>query len=140
MGFGGGGGGGWGGSGAGGWSGGLMAGPNSMRRGMDGWDDEELGKLYDQKVRRRLLPYLKPYPLQAIGAVIGVIGFAVMSFSQPLLVGLAIEDAITGDLAALNRDGIALVVLALGSWFFQWLQLNCSGYIGHRVLLQLRQE
>ncbi|MGD9892693.1 MAG: ABC transporter ATP-binding protein [Dehalococcoidia bacterium] len=129
------------GAGAGGWSGmgpGAMRG--AMRRGMDGWNDEELGKLYDGKVVGRLIPYLKPYPWQVAGALIGVLGYAITSFSQPLIIGLAVERIRLGDMAALNRYGIILVAMALSSWFFNWLQLNCSGYVGHRILLKLRAD
>jgi ABC-type multidrug transport system fused ATPase/permease subunit len=129
------------GGGAGGWSGmgpGAMRG--AMRRGMDGWNDEELGKLYDGKVVRRLIPYLKPYPWQVAGALVGVLGYAITSFSQPLVIGLAVERIRLGDMAALNRYGIILVAMALSSWFFNWLQLNCSGYVGHRILLKLRTD
>src|SRR5215212_8218308 len=128
-----------GGSMAGGWSQSLsgMGGP---RRGLDGWNDDELGKVYDAKVVRRLIPYLKPFKLQAIGALIGVLGFAVTSFSQPLFVGFAIDDVIRRDMDALNRHGLLLLGVAITSWLFQWLQLTCSGYIGHRILLKLRTQ
>src|SRR3972149_5893511 len=52
----------WGGHSAGGWSS-----QNPAFRSMggikrtDGWDDEELGKLYDHRVMRRLVPYLRAY-------------------------------------------------------------------------------
>ncbi len=57
-----------GGAGAGGWSsgiGGQATGPMRHSRGSDGWDDEYLGKAYDAQVVRRILPYLKPYKMQA---------------------------------------------------------------------------
>src|SRR5215213_3457484 len=41
---------------------------------------------------------------------------------------------------ALNRHGLLLLGVAITSWAFQWLQLSCSGYIGHRILLKLRRE
>ena len=41
---------------------------------------------------------------------------------------------------ALNMYGVILVAMALSSWFFNWLQLTCSGYIGHRILLKLRTD
>jgi ATP-binding cassette, subfamily B, multidrug efflux pump len=132
----------WGGGGPGGWSGGMGPGGamRAARRGMDGWNDEELGKLYDHRVMRRLLPYLKPYPWQVAGALAGVLGYALTSFSQPLLIGLAVESIRLGDMDALNRYGVLLIGLALASWFFNWLQLNCSGYVGHRILLKLRTD
>jgi len=39
-----------GGGAAGGWSQSLTSGNHGFRRGMDGWNDDELGKLYDAKV------------------------------------------------------------------------------------------
>ena len=132
----------WGGGAANGWSGGggMGTGPGAMRRGMDGWNDEELGKVYDHKVVQRLLPYLRPYRWQMAGAVVGVLGYAITSFSQPLLIGLAVRDIARGDMASLNRFGFLLVGFAIASWLFQWLQLTCSGYIGHRILLKLRMD
>ena len=65
----------WGGHSAGGWS--AQHGPGArtaqLRRSADGWDDDELGKLYDHAVMRRLFPYLKPFKRQAIIATISMI-------------------------------------------------------------------
>jgi ABC-type multidrug transport system fused ATPase/permease subunit len=135
---------GWGGGwGAAGWGQGLgpgMGNRGMMRRGLDGWNDEELGKLYDQKVVKRLIPYLKPFPLPVAGALVGVIGYAATSFSQPLFIGFATVAIARRDMGALNHWGMLLLGLAVASWLFQWLQLTCSGYIGHRILLRLRTE
>ncbi|MFN8559134.1 MAG: ABC transporter ATP-binding protein [Dehalococcoidia bacterium] len=141
----------WGGGAAGGWSSsGTAMGPGAFRRGMDGWNDDELGKVFDARVVRRLMPYLRRYRLRVALSLAGVIGFALCSFLQPLIIGFAINDVITAArsdgaaraeaLAALNRAGIMVAGLALGSWFFQWLQLTNTGYVGHRILLQLRTE
>ena len=143
----------WGGGGAAaGWSSsGTHLGPGAFRRGTDGWNDEELGKVFDTKVVRRLLPYLKPYKLRAVLSLIGVLGFAVCSYLQPLLIGIlanqaykiaTVRDAAerSATLSGLNNTGLWLLALAIGSWAFQYLQLTNSGYIGHRVLLTLRKE
>ncbi len=142
----------WGGGAAGGWSSSATnLGPGAFRRGLDGWNDEELGKVFDQKVVRRLLPYLGPYKLRAALALLGVLGFAFCSFLQPLFIGIATNHIVRAaraadataradEIAALNRVGLLLVLLAAGAWFFQWVQLTNTGYIGHRVLLRLRKE
>lgn len=124
---------------AGGWSSSLtgMGGP---RRGMDGWNDEELGKVYDARVVRHLIPYLAPFKLPVAGALIGVLGYSLTSFSQPLFIAFATQDIVRKDMDALNRHGLMLLAIAIGSWLFQWLQLTCSGYVGHRILLRLRTE
>ncbi|MSQ29248.1 MAG: ABC transporter ATP-binding protein [Dehalococcoidia bacterium] len=107
---------------------------------MDGWSDDDLGKVYDSRVVSRLIPYLKPYKFRAILAVIGVLGFATTSTLQPLLIGLAVDRAIEGNVTAVGRLGMQLVVLVAVAWGFQYLQLTQTGYIGHRVLYKLRTE
>ena len=130
----------WGGGAANGWSssGTSMGGAN--RRGLDGWNDEELGKVYDGAVVRRLVPYLHPYRVRTVVALIGVFGYSLTSTLQPLLVGLGVDAAIRGDLDFLTRMVIGLVALVFISWGFQYLQLTQTGYIGHRILLRLRTE
>ena len=131
----------WGGGMAGGWSSSATGiGPGRSNRGLDGWNDEELGKIYDGAVVRRLLPYLKPYRLRALVALLGMLCFALASTLQPLLIGLAVDDAVRHDLDGLVRLSVALAVLVLVSWAFQYVQLTQTGYIGHHVLYRLRTE
>lgn len=70
----------WGGGGAGGWSGGV-GGPQRgrgaqvdmvNRRGIDGWDYDELGKVYDLGLVKRLVPFIKPHKWRAIVALISM--------------------------------------------------------------------
>ncbi len=130
-----------GGTAAGGWSSSLTSnnGPG-FRRGMDGWNDDDLGKLYDSQVVSRVGKYVRPYKWRLIFSIIGVIGFAFTSYMQPLLIGLAIEAIRRNDSDRLNLIGGIAVTFAVLSWAFQYLQLNQSGIIGHNVLRQLRIE
>jgi ATP-binding cassette subfamily B protein len=129
---------------AGGWSSSLTSagGPRSFARGLDGWNDEELGKLYDHKVVSRIGHYIKPYRWRMFLAIVGVIGFAVTSYAQPLLIGLAIDAVRPGhvDIQRLDVIGMISLVFCILSWLFQYLQLNQTGIIGHNVLRQLRIE
>src|SRR5207249_5513318 len=77
----------WGGA-AGGWSNTgqpSMQRPSSLKRSVDGWDDDELGRVYDHSVMRRLFPYLRPYKRQAVLATAGMLIAAVASNAQPFL-------------------------------------------------------
>lgn len=134
----------WGGHGAGGWSSGGHPGmqrPGALKRSTDGWDDEELGRLYDHSVMRRLFPYLGPYKRQAVLALLGMLVFAVASNTQPFLIGLAIDEYIpSGDLSGVGYIGAALIGLAVLSWFGQWVQQVCTAYMGHNILLTLRTQ
>ncbi len=131
-----------GGGGAGGWSSnqGHMR-PQSGKRGADGWDDDELGKVYDHRVVRRLFPYLKPYKKQAAGATLAMIVFAVVSNIQPYLIGVAVDRYVdVGDTNGVARIGAALMILALVGWGAQWIQQVLTAFMGHRILLTLRTQ
>src|SRR5207244_12548264 len=115
--------------------------PSGLKRSVDGWDDDELGRVYDHSVMRRLFPYLRPYKRQAIFATVGMLVAAVASNAQPFLIGLAVKRFIANDdLAGLNRIGIALVALAVIAWAAQYIQQTTTAYIGHNMLLTLRTQ
>jgi len=115
--------------------------PSSLKRSVDGWDDDELGRVYDHSVMRRLFPYLRPYKPQAVLATAGMLIAAVASNAQPFLIGLAVKRFIANnDLAGLNTIGIALVALAVLAGVAQYVQQTTTAYIGHNMLLTLRTQ
>ncbi|HZP26815.1 MAG TPA: ABC transporter ATP-binding protein [Dehalococcoidia bacterium] len=119
--------------GAGGWS---HHGP-----GGGGRLDDELGKVYDHSVVMRLLPYLKPYKWQAAVALLAMLVAVGAQSSQPFLIGLAIDEFIKGgNTSGLDRVGIALVALAVFGWAGQYVQQVATAFMGHRMLLQLRNQ
>jgi len=129
------------GGGAGGWSHNAPGRSSDARKGVDGWDDEELGKLYDHKVVRRLLPYLNPYRPQVAISTIAMIVFAIATRVQPFLIGKAIDEYIPQeDLSGVARIGIALIGLAIIGWVAQFIQQITTAFMGHRILLTLRTQ
>lgn len=121
----------WGGGMAGGWG----------HRGPDGWDHQELGRIYDPRLVRRLLPYLGPYRWRALVALLAMIVGSAAGYLQPWLIARAVGGpVISGDEAGVARVGLGLVALGAVSWGAQWVQRVITGYIGHRILLQLRAE
>lgn len=132
----------WGSPSAGGWSSAQTARPaGGLKRSVDGWDDEELGRVYDHSVVRRLIPYLKPYKRRVGLATLGMLAFAFASRTQPFLIGLAIDEFIPGrDLTGVSVIGGALVALAVIAWLGQYLQQVCTAFVGHRILLTLRMQ
>ena len=133
----------WGGGGASGWSGGGPGGDGGGgRRGRtDGWDYDELGKVYDPALFRRLIPFMAPFKGRAILAVIAMVIYSATSYAQPYVIGRGIEhlrsNPNTSDLAVV---GFSLVGLAVVSWLTQWWQRLLTGYMGHHILLDLRNR
>ncbi len=137
----------WGGGQAGGWSGdarGVQRG-----RAADGWDYGELGRVYEPALVKRLFPFLGPYKAQAAVATIAMLAFAAGSYAQPFVMALATEslvdnlragasaDAVGGEIL---RFGALLVGLAAVSFASAALQRLMTGYVGHRILRDLRSR
>lgn len=131
-----------GGAGAGGWSGGLggQGGPGAMRRNADGWDDEELGKVYDAEVVRRLIPYLAEYKWRALLAFACMVTFAITSFLLPVVAAFAVKAGVDHDTDRVWQLLVLMVVLTLVSWGAQYLQQVTTAWIGNRLLMKLRTQ
>ena len=139
----------WGGGQAGGWSGdqrGVRGG-----RAVDGWDYAELGRVYEPDLVRRLFPFLGPYKVQTIVATIAMLVFAVASYAQPYVMAVATESIVEklrsgtpAELAAVENEilnfGALLVGLATFSFASAALQRLMTGYVGHRILRDLRSQ
>ncbi len=131
----------WGAAAAGGWGGpGRRMAAFRLRSGVDGWEDEELGRVYNHRVMTRMLPYLRPYKARAALAVLGMVVYAVTSNFQILLVGRLIDLAARADLGGLNRTGLQFLGLALAAWASYYVQLAHTGWLGHRILYTLRMQ
>ena len=131
-------------AGAAGWSGDWMRGGRSGRT--DGWDYEELGKVYDPSILKRLWPYIASLRWQALVALSGMLVYSATSYVQPFIMGIAVERladtalTLTERREAVTVAGLLLVALAVISWFAQWAQRLLTGYIGQQLLFRLRRE
>ncbi len=133
---------------AGGWSGGPgnwnnNLRPNTLKRSggpADGWDDDELGSVYNHRVVVRLSKFVAPYRGRLWLSLFGTLGYALMTRSMPLAVGGLIHAALTKDLGGVNKWGWIYIALAVFSAMFFFVQLTATGWIGHRLLLGLRRD
>jgi ABC-type multidrug transport system fused ATPase/permease subunit len=144
MGFWGGGGGWGGGPGGGGWGGGGPGGGGMrgaiLRRSVDAWDDEELGAAYNHDVVMRVLRYVKPHWKSALLATVGVVGGAVLLNYQPALIQRGVDAAVEGDTHTIVESSLIFLAFVVVGWGCVLLQLLNTGYVGHRVLQQMRKD
>lgn len=90
---------------------------------------------------RWVLGLLKPYRKRIVVMVFAVIAASLTSLAPPYLAGRAIDSGIqTGDERALTLIVIAFVVLTTAYALTSYLQTYLVGWIGVRVLQDLREE
>ena len=106
-----------------------------------GAPDEPLDRAYDARLLRRLLVYLKPYPLPVAAAVLLLLGGAAITLVGPVLTQRALDVAIPhrdtgllGTLAALYLGALAL------EFGFEYGQTLLMTYVGQRVMYDLRLQ
>ncbi|MSQ32816.1 MAG: ABC transporter ATP-binding protein [Dehalococcoidia bacterium] len=99
-----------------------------------------MGKAYDHTVMTRLVRYLLPYRRHIILSLLGTVLFALASYTQPVLVGMAIDSAVQGNLRQLSWVSLAFVALALIAWASYYLFMSTTAWLGHRVLYTLRTQ
>lgn len=113
-------------------------------------EEEQLGKIYDAKVARRLIRYLVPYRRQVVFALLLTVGLNLVRQIGPLLTKWAIDDYVAPAARGAVKldtafDGIMLLAIAyigslgvtLGIGYFQDVLLNT---IGQRVMFDLREQ
>lgn len=114
---------------------------NSSRFGIrPAGDTREIVKGRGRKVRWTL-GLLRPYRLRIFFMALAVLASTASALAPPFLAGRAIDAGImTGDISALNLMiglfAVAVVVNAVTSWLQTWL----VGWIGIRVLQDLREQ
>ncbi len=97
----------------------------------------------DQRGRKVkwLVSQLRPYRGRVALMFVGLLGATAAGLAPPYLAGKAIDDGIvTGDVGALDQIVIAFVVVAIVYAAATYLQTYMVGWVGTRVLQNLRQR
>jgi ATP-binding cassette subfamily B protein len=104
-------------------------------------EEEALGKVYDARLMKRLLEYLRPYRGYVALAVAILMVASFLQVVGPWLTRIAIDDAIP------NRDGPLLAKLAgayvaaiTAGFFLMYGQTVLTTWLGQRVIYDLRTE
>lgn len=119
-------------------------------------DDDVVGKVYDGRLMRRLLTYLRPYRLQVVLSAIAILFKAATDVSGPYLVKVAVDTYMTGtppvQLSWLARHldpspitGITqLAMLYLGALLLnfglEFVQTYLMQWTGQKIMFDLRSQ
>ena len=128
-----------GGFGGGGWMRG--GGGRGGMRGRLGAEREEYedGRIYDDKVVRRLFAYMLPHRARLFIVLAAVMVYTGTVVALPWMIARIIDQYVrTGDLSGLNVVVLIFVGVALLQYGAQYVHLRTMSFVGQRVLYDLR--
>jgi ATP-binding cassette subfamily B multidrug efflux pump len=104
-------------------------------------EDEILGKAYDGRLMRRLLPYLRPYRRRLALAILFLLGTGLLDLAGPYLTKVAIDNYIIPGHPDGLKGIVALYVGALAISFVlrYWMNYFIQ-FVGQRVMYDMRNE
>lgn len=103
--------------------------------------DEDLGRLSNGEIIKRLLKYLKPYIFKVLIVVILMIFVMICSVINPYLLKICIDNFIHNN----NLKGLLILALAMALYNFiamlaSTLRMNMMAEITNKILIDIRQE
>ena len=103
-------------------------------------EEQELGKVYDRVLMKRLLAYLKPYRLQLVLLGFFILGNTLARLAGPFLMQLAIDANITpGQLEGLGTIAMFMVLALVSDFVFSYFEEYRTQLLGQHVMRDLRQ-
>ncbi len=119
----------------------MMSRGGGGHQNYDGWDNSELGSVYNHKIFVRLIPYIKPHKIQTSLAFFGMLSGTLTNIAIPPLIGFIIDAAIASSSVA---DLWFLSIL-----FFGCVTINSAGTylqsyyiakVAHSMLVSIRTD
>ena len=104
-------------------------------------EEQDLGKIYDRVLMKRLVSYMKPYRIEVILVVFLAVGGMLADLAGPYLLQIAIDRHIQPR----ELDGLALIALlmitALGAEFvFNYLNEYRMQMLGQKIMYDIRTQ
>ncbi|MFQ5860650.1 MAG: ABC transporter ATP-binding protein, partial [Dehalococcoidia bacterium] len=102
-------------------------------------DEEQLGRLYDQRVVLRLLGYLRPYRTLTLLSVLGMLLYTLTIVAMPWIIQQAIDSVVASQsLAGLRTAVLLFAANAVVNYAANYFHLRALAQMGQRVLYDLR--
>ncbi len=104
-------------------------------------EEESLGRIYDSKLARRLLHYLRPYAGHVCLSVALLLFVAGLQVAGPFITLRAIDEYIVkGDLAGLNLIAAVFIGILVSEFVTSYVQVYLMNRTGQRIMFDLRTE
>ena len=104
-------------------------------------DDDDIGKVYDHRLARRLVGYTRPYGWLVVAAVVLLLVEGALQLVGPLLTRSVIDEAIPArDTAAVLRATLLFALSLAGSFVAQYGETLLTARLGQYVMHDLRTE
>ncbi|MCC6454790.1 MAG: ABC transporter ATP-binding protein [Caldilineaceae bacterium] len=104
-------------------------------------EEDNIGKVYDAGLLKRLMGYLAPYKGRTIWAVVMMAISSLLNVAGPWLIGRAIDDGIRAGSLSQLRWWTLLFVAAM---FFEWItnreRIAIMAYVGTKIVADTRSE
>tara|TARA_Y100000590_G_scaffold70820_1_gene77568 strand:+ start:4600 stop:6420 length:1821 start_codon:yes stop_codon:yes gene_type:complete len=119
----------------------MMSRGGGGHQNYDGWDNSELGSVYNHKIFVRLIPYIKPHKIQTSLAFLGMLSGTLTNIAIPPLIGFIIDAAIASSSVA---DLWFLSILFFGCVTINsvgtYLQSYYIAKVAHSMLVSIRTD
>ena len=103
-------------------------------------EEQELGKVYDRVLMKRLIQYLKPYRFQLLVIAIFMIGTTLSRLAGPVIIQMAIDQhIIPGELDGLSIFAGLFLLSLMGEFIFAYFEEYRQLMVGQHVMRDLRQ-
>jgi ATP-binding cassette, subfamily B, multidrug efflux pump len=104
-------------------------------------EDQVVGKVYDARLMRRLMKYIRPYRWSAVIATVYILAASGLSVVQPYLTKVAIDRYIrSGDFVGLNRISLYYIASLVAVFALSYGQTWVMNLMGQRIMYDLRTE
>ena len=104
-------------------------------------DEEAFGRVYDQRVVARMIPFILPYKRFVALAFVAMLGYTLTQVAVPWLIKLGIDGFINeGDSSGLKWVFALFIGAALINWVCNYTQQLSMAKVGEGVLYRLRQR
>ena len=104
-------------------------------------DEEVFGDVYDQRVVARLLPYILPYKVLALLAVVAMLIYTGTQVAVPWIIKVAIDEYVfLKDFEGLTWMFALFIGISLVNWLVNYVQQFAMEKVGQGVLFNLRAD